>query len=367
MNIRFFKQFNFKHLPSSVAESDIRRFFTFSWISLIGLTIHLTLIILFLLLGALWLAKLNFISSIFWILAIIFNHKGQHKLAIHIIGWLIFCHAIILVSQLGLNSGFQFYLFTVSTLIVFHSLFKPSLSMLYNAIITISFASLYVVFKSTEFQYPYPEIQPYLHFINIVLAVLPLSAILIKVVQYTKDQEEQLKYLANKDELTDLYNRRYTNNELKKLTKLAERGRNELCIAIADIDFFKKVNDKFGHEEGDNVLVDVANLFKQAFRQTDIVCRWGGEEFLIVLPSTQIDNAQQKIELVRQKIADDIKVTLCNPPHNITMSFGLAQYDEKLGLDNTIKLADHALYQSKHNGRNQTSIATAEDLAALNQ
>lgn len=122
-----------------------------------------------------------------------------------------------------------------------------------------------------------------------------------------------------------------------------------------DIDHFKDVNDKYGHEAGDIVLKDIANLMLNFFRKTDICCRYGGEEMLIILYDSNIDNALDKIELFRKNIAN-LKFSFVEL-FSVTASFGISEFP-KDGEDaeSLIKAADAALYQSKNNGRNRVTV-----------
>ncbi|WP_300378461.1 PleD family two-component system response regulator [Henriciella sp.] len=163
------------------------------------------------------------------------------------------------------------------------------------------------------------------------------------------------------DQLTGLYNRRYMTNQMALWMKRASSGGEPLSVVAADIDHFKLVNDKYGHEAGDRVLQQFAERIQRHVRPKDIVCRPGGEEFLIILPETSAEFAWKAAERIRRAIdAEPFEldtegaVTL-----NVTVSAGVATYN---GEDDTIgemlKRADNALYHAKNAGRNRvTNIA----------
>lgn len=353
----FLQQLKFHTRPDCVDESNFKRFYVLSLVGVFGLIVHILLIPGFLTIGAAHMAIINLISVPIWLIGLLLNRRGKHTLAVYLFTFEVICHSVFAAATLGLDSGFQFYLWSISALIILHTKLKPFSSFIYSCIITFLFASLYVWFGQIEYTYAYPNLLPLIHFLNITIANLPLAAGLSMTLQLTVKQELKLRKLANNDSLTNLYNRRYTQNALKQQTALANREHSPLSIALGDIDFFKKVNDQLGHDQGDLVLIGVAKLLKGSMRSSDIVCRWGGEEFLIVMPSTQIDSAFEKIEKVRKQINQTILLNQTTNKASVSMSFGLVEYDCELGLESTLKLADNALYQSKASGRNQTTIA----------
>ncbi|MDR3491069.1 MAG: sensor domain-containing diguanylate cyclase [Gammaproteobacteria bacterium] len=156
-----------------------------------------------------------------------------------------------------------------------------------------------------------------------------------------------------RDSLTGLYNRRYLEEWLDKELKVAARMKASCGIMMVDIDFFKNVNDNFGHEAGDVVLKSFASLFEKFIRPSDLVCRYGGEEFVIAMPSISLDIALRRAEELRNraqmmKIEYDGKIL--DP---ITISIGVSMYPHHgLQLQDLIAASDTALYQAKNSGRN---------------
>ncbi|MBD3288695.1 diguanylate cyclase [candidate division KSB1 bacterium] len=161
---------------------------------------------------------------------------------------------------------------------------------------------------------------------------------------------QKLKTAANLDSLTGLYNRGYFDQVFQKEVMRNARYGHSLSILLIDIDFFKQINDKFGHETGDDVLAWVAKMLSSRTRQTDIVARYGGEEFVVLLPETSGDNAK----VVAEKICSVIEAeSPAHAPAKITVSIGIASHPRN-GTNGKIvlKAADTALYQSKNSGRN---------------
>lgn len=151
---------------------------------------------------------------------------------------------------------------------------------------------------------------------------------------------KRLYISAYKDELTNLWNRRYLHirldDEIKKL-----RQNSILSLAIVDIDNFKSVNDTFGHLFGDNVLKEIANILQNNLRKKDIITRWGGEEFIIVLPKTDAKGAKAVFDRIR-KIIEEYDFGC-----RITVSGGIAFVNEYIESDKLIEMADKALYKAK--------------------
>ena len=161
--------------------------------------------------------------------------------------------------------------------------------------------------------------------------------------------------LATLDDLTGLLNRRAFFEEAGRLQKLVRRQHGELCVAVVDIDHFKRVNDQHGHAAGDAVLKGVAQALRSGLRDSDLVGRIGGEEFAIALPFTRLPDAMKRLQQLRQQVAE-----LPGAPVRVTVSGGLADLhspDDSLG--DALKRADAALYRAKAAGRNQILWAEA--------
>lgn len=164
----------------------------------------------------------------------------------------------------------------------------------------------------------------------------------------------QTRYLSLTDALTGLYNRRHFNAELEREFMRSKRYGGNLCIAIIDIDFFKKINDTYGHLCGDYVLKEVAYLILENFRKTDMVFRYGGEEFVVIMTETSLENSLIPLERLRKTIENnnfiykDKKIT-------VTVSIGV-EANQTDTTDEFLNNADKALYQAKQNGRNQTVL-----------
>lgn len=177
-------------------------------------------------------------------------------------------------------------------------------------------------------------------------------------IQMYQQEEELKKHNINlkkqsiTDQLTNLYNRKHFDETIEKEIQRSTRYKTALSIIIADIDFFKKVNDTYGHVAGDSVLVDFAAIIKNDIRSTDMAFRYGGEEFVILLPNT----TAQEAKILARKIRKIVNNTTFKNPSSITCSYGISEYKFKEDKESFFKKADKALYFVKNNGRNNIAI-----------
>jgi diguanylate cyclase (GGDEF)-like protein len=165
---------------------------------------------------------------------------------------------------------------------------------------------------------------------------------------------EKLRNQALRDPLTGLYNRRYMEDCLQRFVRLAERENREISLLMVDLDHFKRLNDEHGHAFGDQVLRDTALTLTGSLRETDIVCRYGGEELVIILPDCPLDRAADKAEVLRLRIEE-----LSNTHGaDISASFGVASLPHTSNtVQDLLSAADGALYKAKQSGRNQVATA----------
>ena len=167
-----------------------------------------------------------------------------------------------------------------------------------------------------------------------------------------EEKNKKLEKLAVTDELTGLYNRRKLEELIQNEIYRYERFSHTFGLTIVDIDFFKKVNDTYGHQVGDKVLVEIANILKSSLRKTDFIGRFGGEEFIIICPESDIEGVRKLMESFRLKIANHNFEIIKNK----TASFGVTVFKDGDSIDTLIKRADDALYKAKNNGRNKVIV-----------
>ncbi|MCV6615418.1 MAG: GGDEF domain-containing protein [Cellvibrionaceae bacterium] len=178
------------------------------------------------------------------------------------------------------------------------------------------------------------------------------------------EQQQQLMKLAAEDALTGLYNRFRLNEFFNREVALAKRENSELSLLLMDLDRFKKVNDRYGHDVGDQVLMKVAQLIKNNIRQSDYAFRVGGEEFCVILPAANSKEAEIVAENLRQLLAQTVLV-IADIKVSITISIGVCQWrPEQSSFAEIYSLADRCMYQAKHQGRNQVMVYQPQASAA---
>ena len=174
--------------------------------------------------------------------------------------------------------------------------------------------------------------------------------------QQAMADKEKLERLANFDPLTGLYNRRAIFAKLRELINRANRYKEHFSLIMLDIDHFKRVNDRYGHLTGDEVIEKIASLILQNIRDTDIVGRYGGEEFIFILPQTNLSSAWVIAERIRSIIEKAETKTPAGNVFTVTVSQGLSEWERGEDAKSLISCADEALYKAKVKGRNRVQI-----------
>jgi diguanylate cyclase (GGDEF)-like protein len=167
---------------------------------------------------------------------------------------------------------------------------------------------------------------------------------------------QQVTELATHDELTGVYNRRYLLEMLNHEKNRTDRGGAGFCVCILDLDYFKRINDTYGHSVGDEVLRTFAHTVQPLLRSTDFFARYGGEEFLLFLPQTSLEMAQHCVKRIQDALAEARFAGLPDEVR-VTASIGVAQYYLQESVAGLIERADKALYRAKQNGRDRMELA----------
>lgn len=197
--------------------------------------------------------------------------------------------------------------------------------------------------------------------IHVALAYLTAAGLAFSYEQMQRQLRSRLRALADHDALTGLLNRRGMEKRLTELADFLTRHDVVVTLALLDVDHFKRVNDLHGHDIGDKVLVEIGQELQQALRGSDYLARWGGEEFLVALTHTGIDDSAAVLERLRVAIAGGEH--FCVP--SITLSAGAAEWHAGTPLNVALKAADLALYEAKQSGRNRlVSASTGDKLLA---
>jgi len=182
--------------------------------------------------------------------------------------------------------------------------------------------------------------------IQLSLAYLTAAGLAISYEHVQRRLRAQLRTLAEHDSLTSLLNRRGMEKRLRELMQFLRRHDVVVTLALLDIDHFKQVNDRHGHDAGDRVLRQISQALRHVFRSSDYLSRWGGDEFLVALTRTGMTDAKSVLERLRSEIA------VLPDLHEVSLSIGAAEWRPGMDLATALKQADVALYEAKSRGRN---------------
>lgn len=320
----------------------------------VGMAAHGAFVPLFLLLGQPLLVGFNVQSVCCWIAAHLVNERGRSSLAMWLVVAEVVGHAVLAVGLLGWASGFQYYLVPLVPFVMFNERLRGTFALGVSAVVLMVFLTLYELA-------PAPLLVPSInHALSVVNIVIPFVALALITFHFRKASiavERQVVEMAVTDPLTGLFNRRHMNQRLREEESRSARTSAPFSLILVDIDHFKRVNDISGHDAGDRVLRDLAQLLRDMVRTQDIVARWGGEEFLVVLPQTPLKDALEVAERLRRAA----EATLARDLDGIgavTLTLGVAEYGGSV--PEALKLADVALYQGKAAGRNRVIAAPLE-------
>ena len=208
----------------------------------------------------------------------------------------------------------------------------------------------------------FPSVSSRQHLVQTAVEHISLSIANLKL-------QEHLRQQSIRDALTGLYNRRHMEDTLARETLRARRNGITLGVIMTDVDHFKKFNDTYGHQAGDALLRELGHFLRHAVREEDIACRYGGEEFILIMPTADTDIVMNRAEWIRERVEHSLKVEFNGsllPP--VTLSLGAAIFpdcaDDSLSV---VRAADAALYHAKQNGRNRVSFALPEIIAAASK
>lgn len=231
-----------------------------------------------------------------------------------------------------------------------------------SGIYAILVVSVSIVYNMLANPVQYPARLEFAHFILTIIIVPTISALSAQIAtlraklqsqkEDLREAFERIQVLATRDELTGLTNRRHMMEIITQHQKrLTRSGHHRFCLAILDLDHFKRINDTYGHGVGDEVLTNFAQVVNSVLRETDVLARWGGEEFLVLLNDTPIAQALIGLGRIRHRLSQSVLVPSM-PDLMVTFSAGLAAFETEESIHGCIERADKALYEAKAAGRN---------------
>jgi len=333
---------------------DVFRVFYFALLAA-GL-IHVFFLLLFLYLDIQILAALNVISILIYLLCVYLFFKASSSEDYRVVASIVIAevigHAYIVSYYIGLSSGFHYYilLLTIIPMVNVGILFYA------NLIRLLVLASAYVfLLLWLDDAVPLYQIDPNFlkitRSVNVVLLIFGIGAVTLEVLSKKVKENELLSDLAKTDKLTGLYNRHGFMGLVEQEINAKARHSDALSILAVDIDLFKNINDQYGHQCGDYVLKTLAKVMRHVLRKHEMITRWGGDEFIVLLPST----GEEELTKLAERLCKEVAQTQFQYHHMtipVTVSIGGTMYRPADTFEAIISRADSALFKAKEAGRN---------------
>jgi diguanylate cyclase (GGDEF)-like protein len=298
------------------------------------------------------LAAVGAAGTLLWGLGVTASWRQWHSLAMWLVLAALLLHALSGVTLLGLGAAFQYYLFPLVPLLMFNERLRARTALAGGVMVL---SVMLVLHNAAPDVATDSQAERLLTVMNVAASLLFLGLISYHFRMASMEVERKVATLAVTDPLTELSNRRHMEQRLREEESRAARTNSPFCLIMADIDHFKRVNDTHGHDTGDEVLVAAAEVFRSTLRAQDVIGRWGGEEFLLLLPNTTLDAGREVAERVRAlaeaKLGQSAKI------EKVTLTLGVARYESSI--EACIKAADDALYVGKQGGRNRVAVYPA--------
>jgi len=342
------------HTSSTYSEVK-RHAFVLNLFAIVGLSLTAAMGILAFMRGDSPLGFSLMIASLVYLLSYLFQHiTGKIIISSAVIIFSLYTLMIYLVYSGGVENTGPLWIFLVSPVALFIRGLKQGLVET-SIFLSIVFLIMFVPgeFFSNESYIPEFRIRLMLSFLTVTFLSACYEYSREQSQRYTLELNKQYEKLAHYDQLTTLANRRGALKKLEIEQPSMIRQRDSLSVIVCDVDHFKKINDRYGHNAGDAVLVQLAQIFKQLIRGQDMIARWGGEEFLFILPHTSAEDAA----IVAQKIHGALRnetILYQETKIPVTVSMGIEIMQPDQTIDEVINAADNYLYQAKREGRNQT-------------
>lgn len=327
--------------------------------------VHLALLVVFAILHVNIMVIMNILSICIYLIGSMKRFSADYNLFAILLCVEVLCHMFLTAICIGWDSGFYLYVIAVvpaAYYISFSARYIQKRSMHVSVATLSAFLVLISMRVLTRKYAPLYDIshqwESILFMFNalgscaaIVYSMIMLSSAVNDSFSSLNKKNKKLDKLANTDPLTDLYNRRGMKKRLETAIEDATAEGSEFCLILGDIDDFKRLNDTYGHDCGDYILVRVAQTIRGLIREDDFVCRWGGEEILILLNHCKKERAVE--------IAENLRLAICSRPFSYdgyevpaSMTLGVQEYVEKSTQEELVKLADFKMYQGKQNGKN---------------
>lgn len=325
--------------------------------SVLGGGIHLAFIALFQAAGVAALAAANVASVLCYVLAFVLLRRRRTTASVSLMAAEIVAHAVLACLLIGWDSGFHYYIILIIPVIVLSTLAAWRIKLPVATGFCALYAGLAVGLRNATPPYALERaVLDGLHAFNVGGMLLLLTALSAYYFILVSQAERTLRRLATTDPLTQLSNRRHMLAAGQAEVRRVQRYGRPLAVVLCDVDHFKLINDRHGHDAGDAVLWAVSRTLQRGLRNIDLVGRWGGEEFLLLLPETGLDGALQLAERLRQDVARLRPAAPGGEPVTLAMTFGVALLAGEETLEQAISRADQALLAGKREGRDRVVV-----------
>lgn len=310
--------------------------------------------VLFHALGSPLLAWLNLLSIAIYAVAYWLLSRRINRPAIALIWFEVLGHAAVGTWLIGWDSGFHYYLLMFIPAIV------VSASLRWAVALVLALLAFYVGLEAlSRAAGPLRPLSPggvqIVEWFNIAIVFAMFAGLARLYVELVRRAEQRLHLIATRDPLTGLFNRRHFQSLADHVAAHGRRTAELVSLVMGDVDFFKHINDSRGHDVGDKVLVHIAEVLERVCRDQDIIARWGGEEFLVLLPDTDAGGAISAAERMRRAIEASTLVLPDRSEIRCTMSFGSTMLRGEEPVAEAVARADRAMYRSKADGRNRVT------------
>ena len=334
--------------------------------------VHTSYAVLFGCIGVIELMVFNIFSSLMYFSGFLFIKEGKSTIV-----WMILVNAEIIANGVlcslivGYNYQFALFSFAVMPITYFMTYLDPAFKrpIVFSSVLAFihTLSIVTVLYRSARYDAVYPAFP--VELVNLIAEINTIFALLVLIsfsilftgkissdMKKLKAQNDELDYLANYDQLTGLRNR----NHIREIFWQYIISKEPYCVILGDIDDFKHVNDTYGHSAGDEVLKTVSSIIKETIGDNGEVCRWGGEEILII-----VKGPVERGSAIAKKVLDNIREAVVengNRPIKVTMTFGISDYTDAMNIEKLISIADDRLYTGKESGKNQ--IVTEKKIIA---
>ncbi len=352
----------FKDFVSKLLERDAGNALRYRLIYFTGALVHLFILVLFLSMKIDFMVGFNIVSIAIYVIGSLFIRNNRwSKIWIIIFYVEIILHASMCGFILDWSYGFCLYSLMVIPVSYYITYMDPNIKNSLKLSVSLALINIIIIILTeiiSDGQERVYDLDENLaravstfNFVVCAIIITIFSSIYIRemfgAMKGLQEKNNELNFLANYDALTKLRNRHH----ISELFHIYEKGTTPFCVILGDIDDFKRINDTYSHDCGDKVLVCISELINKNVGDKGVVCRWGGEEILIIL-SGKSDECLDMMEKIRLEIQNQ-RLSFNRKELKVTMTFGFADYSEAMTIEKLISIADSRLYIGKRNGKNQ--------------